>query len=140
MKQPAPIARGAGRSVFVEAFAGWLTAFGDAWEARDAQAMTALFAPGATMQPTPFAPLVRGRPEITEYWQSELAAAGEARFGAQVLGAGDTYGVAHWRVSFGALEGGRTRVRDGILLAALDARGRCTSLRAWWHESEQPDR
>ena len=53
----------------------------------------------------------------------------EAAFSAQVLGAGDTYGVAHWRVA------SRDRALDGVLVAALDDRGRCTSLRQWWHES-----
>ena len=26
---------------------------------------------------------------------------------------------------------------DGVLVAALDDRGRCTSLRQWWHESRR---
>jgi hypothetical protein len=37
--------------------------------------------------------------------------------------------VAHWRV------GVAERALDGVLVCALDGRGRCTSLRQWWHET-----
>lgn len=118
----------------LESFGGWLRAFGDAWEGTDPQAMAALFALGASMQPTPFGDLLRGRRLIGEHWTSELAGLRQVHFRAQVLGAGDTYGVAHFRVSFVAREAGPPRVRDGVLLVALDERGLCTSLRSWWHQ------
>ncbi|MDQ3937380.1 MAG: nuclear transport factor 2 family protein [Chloroflexota bacterium] len=118
----------------LDAFSSWLEAFGDAWEAADADALAALFALGATMQPTPFSDLVRGRRLIGDHWRAELAGLRGVQFQAQVLGVGDTYGVAHWRVSFVVQAGGRACVRDGILLAAFDPRGQCTSLRQWWHE------
>lgn len=115
-------------------FSTWLSALGDAWEGLDPDAMAALFALGATFQPAPFDALLRGRPAIRGHWQAELDGVDGVQFRAQVLGAGDTYGVAHFRVSFRARDG-RELLRDGVLLAALDERGRCTSLRAWWHEA-----
>ena len=119
----------------LDAFRSWLAAFGDAWEATDAEQMAASFALGATLQPEPFAELVHGRRLIGDYWRRELTGLREVQFRAQVLGAGDTYGVAHFRVSFVAGEGRATQLRDGVLLGALDERGLCTSLRAWWHEA-----
>ena len=119
----------------LDAFTAWLTAFGDAWEAADAEGMANLFALGATMQPDPFAEPIRGRRSIVEHWQRELGGLTGVRFSAQVLGAGDTYGVAHLRVEIDA--DGRAAARDGVLLAALDAGGRCTSLRGWWHEARR---
>ena len=107
----------------------WLTALGDAWESGDADALASLFAVGATLQDTPFDALIRGRRAIRDHFNSEFSGWPDASFSAQVLGAGDTYGVAHWRVASGS------RARDGVLVAALDDRGRCTSLRQWWHES-----
>jgi ketosteroid isomerase-like protein len=106
-----------------------LTALGDAWEAADADAAAALFTVGATFQPTPFAELVRGRRGIHEYFLGSFARQPEASFSAQVLGAGDTYGIAHWRVS------SRDHAVDGVFVCALDERGRCTSLRQWSHET-----
>jgi hypothetical protein len=120
----------------LDSFRGWLEAFGDAWEAADVKRMSELFALGATMQPTPFAELLRGRRLIGDYWRAELAGLHEVQFRAQVLGAGDTYGVAHFRVSFATGEGSTQRLRDGVLLAALDERGLCASLRLWSHEAE----
>ena len=113
----------------LEAFARWLGEFGDAWESADSDEMAALFTVGATLQPTPFADLLRGRRAIHGYFTNLFEAPSRASFAAQVLGAGDTYGIAHWRVSF------TERAIDGVLVAALDERGRCTSLRQWWHET-----
>ncbi len=121
----------------LEAFRAWLTAFGDAWERADADALAALFAPAATIQPAPFAERVRGRQQISDHWQAELAGLADVRFAGQVLGAGDTYGIAQYRLSYRVGDAGPSRMRDGILLAALDERGRCTSLRAWWHDAEE---
>jgi len=114
----------------VGAFTSWLTAFGDAWEAGDAGAVGALFTVGATFQPTPFSELVRGRRAIVAHFEAEFAGWSQPMFVAQVLGAGDTYGVGHWRVA------SADRALDGVLVAALDERGRCTSLRQWWHETQ----
>jgi hypothetical protein len=120
----------------LEAFTAWLSRFGDSWEAADADAMVADFGPAASLQATPFAAPVRGGEPIADYWRRELADVTDVHFSAQVLGAGDTYGIAHWRVAFS--RGDVPWTRDGILLAALDARGRCASLRMWWHEERVP--
>jgi hypothetical protein len=130
---------GHGAGARVELFRAWLVRFGDAWEARDPGAITALFAPGAVVQPDPFRDAVRGKPGILAYWAELLGMASADRirggstalsFEAEVLGAGERHGVAHWTVTDGG------HVRDGILLAAFDASGRCTSFRQWWHASD----
>lgn len=108
-------------------FARWLTAYGDAWEAGDAPAMGSLFVVGATLQPEPFVPLIRGRRAIRNYLAELIEQTGRVSFGAEVLGASRAYGVAHWRAS------GTAGTLDGVLVCALDARGRCESLRQWWH-------
>ncbi|HUG48982.1 MAG TPA: nuclear transport factor 2 family protein [Candidatus Limnocylindria bacterium] len=111
------------------AFTDWVTRLGEAWEAADAGAIGPLFTVGATFQPTPFAELLRGRRSIVAHYAALFESWRGVSFAAQVLGAGDTYGVAHWRVATGA------RAIDGVVVAALDERGRCTSLRQWWHEA-----
>jgi len=113
----------------VEAFANWVTALGDAWERGDAESFRTLFVVAATFAPDPFATWLRRRAAIEAWFSEQFAAWPAAAFTAQVLGAGDTYGVAHFRVTSGE------RVLDGVWVVALDARGRCESLRQWWHES-----
>lgn len=120
----------AGKSA-LEAFTAWLTSYGDAWEQADAELAGSLFAVGATLQDTPFSQLLRGRRAIREHLFDAFASWEDASFTAQILGAGDTYGVAHWRIA------SAERAVDGVLVAALDERGRCTSLRQWWHESRR---
>ena len=122
----------------IQTFDAWLTALGEAFERRDADATTALFAPGATFQPSPFGELVRGRNQIAAHWSSLLAEQRALRFQAEILGVGPIYGIAHWRVVFRRLDDRTTLAVDGILLAAFDRRGRATSVRGWSHEAAGP--
>jgi hypothetical protein len=109
----------------LETFSGWLSAFGDAWEAGDARRLSPLFTVGASLAPDPFADVVRGRKRLIEWFGELFGEWPGASFSAQVLGIGDTYGVAHWRVS------SAERARDGVWVVALDGRGRAESLREW---------
>jgi hypothetical protein len=104
---------------------------GDAWEAGDSSALSGLFTLGATFAPDPFADVVRGRRAVLALFDEVFASLPGAQFTAQVLGAGDTYGVAHWRVATS------DRALDGVWVVALEARGRCESLREWSSESPQ---
>jgi hypothetical protein len=119
----------------LQAMTVWLTAFGDAWERRNANATAALFAPGATFQPSPFGELVRGRSRISAHWAEVMSGQQAIRFQGEILGVGATYGIAHWRVVMGQDDDHPIRVVDGILLAAFDRRGRATSVRSWSHEA-----
>lgn len=133
--------KAAGSGSGVAGFTDWLTRFGDAWEAADAARMAALFVVRATFQPTPFSELLRGRRQIEEHFDELVAGIERIEFRAEVLGAGDTYGVAHWRATSQLPVGigpPIDRVRDGVVVLALDSRGRCTSMRWWWHETEEP--
>src|SRR5918992_5345486 len=121
----------------LETFTAWLASFGDAWEHVDADELASLFVVEATFQPGPFADLLRGGRAIRGHWAAEFAGHEDVQFRAQVLGVGDTYGVAHWRASYRrASDASMVVVVDGVLLAALDPRGRCTSLRQWWHAQD----
>jgi len=113
----------------LDRFARWLTALGDALEAADAEALKSLFTVEATFAPDPFAPLAQGRRALIQRVIAEMTSPG-LRFEARVLGAGETYGVAHIRLVSAA------STADGVVLVAMDARGRCTALRRWSHALE----
>ncbi len=108
-------------------FTRWLTLLGDALEAADSDALKPLFTVEATLAPDPFAPLQRGRRAVIERLMNEVAGTSGLRFEARVLGAGETYGVAHIRLI------SEEQTSDGVLLVAMDERGRCTALRRWSH-------
>jgi hypothetical protein len=113
----------------LEAFTGWLTSFGDAWEAGDPARLEPLFTVATSFAPDPFAAVIHGRRRVLEHLAELFAQWPVASFSAQVLGVGDTYGVAHWRVA------SADRALDGVWVVALDARGRCESLRQWSSEA-----
>lgn len=110
----------------LDRFTRWLTALGDALEAADSEALKPLFTVEATFSPDPFAPLAQGRRALVERVIAEMMSPG-LRFEARVLGAGETYGAAHIRLV------SATTTADGVVLVAMDSRGRCTALRRWSH-------
>ncbi len=116
-----------GEGTELDRFTRWLTALGDALEAADVEALKPLFTIEATFASDPFAPLDRGRRAVVERLAGEVAGSSELRFEARVLGAGATYGVAQVRMM------SEERTVDGVVLVAMDERGRCTALRRWSH-------
>lgn len=115
-----------------EEFKSWLDAYGRAWETRDANAATELFAEDAAYHETPFVEPMRGRAEILAYWSHIDRSQEQIRFGYELLAIADQDGIAHWWVSFTRIPE-RARVSlDGIFLVTLNAEGRCTTLREWW--------
>lgn len=98
--------------------------------------MARLFVLDATLRPTPFVELLRGRRALAAHWSAVFAGLEGVAFRAQVLGVGDTYAVAHFRVSYRRVGKATPTLRDGILLVALDPRARCTALREWSHERD----
>lgn len=121
---------GAAGAAALDRFTHWLTLLGDALEAADLEALKPLFTVEATFAPDSFAPLERGRRAVIERLAVEVAGSSGLSFEARVLGAGETYGVAHIRLV------SEERTVDGVLLVAMDARGRCTALRRWSHVSD----
>ena len=124
-------------SVDPETFGVWLDAYGRAWETGDPEAAAQLFTEDASYHETPFDEPMRGHEEISEYWSDVPRHQEDVRFSYEILATSEGEGVAHWNADFLRLPA-RTPVRlDGILLARLDADGRCAEFREWWHRREE---
>ncbi len=116
-------------------FRTWLDAYGPAREGKDPEAAAGLLARDATYHETPFDEPMRGREEIVEYWSEVPRYQDHIRFSYEILAASE--GVAHWRAEFMRLPSTAPVTLDGILVAKLDAGGRCTEFREWWHRQEE---
>ena len=116
---------------------GWLGAYKRAWVERDPAAAAELFAADATYHETPFDEPSRGRKGIFEYWSGATRMQRDFRFTYEILAATENGGVAHWRASFVRLPANSRVVLDGIFVVELDADGRCTEFREWWHVQEE---
>ena len=66
-----------------------------------------------------------------------LDGADAARAALEALAFDDDAGIAHWHAEFTTLPAEHHVALDGILMATLDAEGRCTDLREWWHRVEE---
>jgi len=117
-------------------FKSWLEAYGRAWEGRDPQAATELYAEDATYQVTPFVAPLCGRQAIFDYWTGITQTEEGIRFGFEILAVTSDFGIARWCVSFIINPPGLTTKLDGIFLISLDAADRCKSLKEWWHKQQ----
>jgi uncharacterized protein (TIGR02246 family) len=124
----------------VEVFKLWLNRYADAWRVGDPDAIVELFAPEALYQDTPFSEPLQGREAIHEYWaQGVRHSKHDAEYEAEALATGDGIGLAHWHAEFTSAPQEHRVELDGILMAAIDDDGQCTSFREWWHRLESHD-
>lgn len=119
-----------------EAFKGWLDAYGHAWETRDPEAAATLFAEDGAYQETPFVEPLRGRRAIASYWSHATGSHTNVHFGYELLALNENHGIAHWWCSFVRPSARASLKLDGIFVLQFDPKGRCTSLREWWHRRE----
>jgi len=121
-------------------FEAWLTAYGRAWEAGDADAAVRLFSTRCRYYETPYGAPLTGRNAIHRYW-TEGARDGQTgvHFSARVISFAQDTGYAHWQAEFQRVPSGRQVELDGILCAEFDASMRCAVFREWWHRHETTD-
>jgi ketosteroid isomerase-like protein len=119
-------------------FETWLNAYGAAWQAGDAQAVTGLFTEDARYHETPFNDPLLGREAIFEYWTAGPGRAQrDVRFSCQPLAVTDGVGIARWQTSFVRARSGNEVELDGCLLAEFAYPGKCAVFREWWHRRER---
>jgi hypothetical protein len=121
----------------VIAFKSWLDAYGQAWENRNPEAITALFTETETYQVTPFLEPMFGKKAIFEYWSEVTRAEENVRFRYEILIANADLNIARWWASFVIVPPRLQTQLDGIFLISLDEEGRCKSLREWWHKQQK---
>ena len=116
------------------AFKAWLDSYGRAWMQRDPDAAAALYASDGTYRVTPFQEPMTGRQAIFDYWSEVARTQDQILFDYEILAVNAEYGIARWWASFVRVPPGLPTKLDGIFLISLNAGGRCTSLREWWHK------
>ncbi|HXY01281.1 MAG TPA: nuclear transport factor 2 family protein [Candidatus Limnocylindrales bacterium] len=114
----------------------WLDAYGSAWQKRDPHAAAELYAEDGSYQVTPFLRPMKGREAIRAYWVEVAQTEEGISFGYEILAVTEQFGIAHWHASFNRTPPGLKTKLDGIFAIQLDAMGKCTSLREWWHKQQ----
>jgi hypothetical protein len=69
------------------AFKSWLDAYGQAWEGRNPEAASALFAENGIYRVTPFLEPLSGRKAIFAYWLEVARTEENIKFGYEILAA-----------------------------------------------------
>lgn len=116
----------------------WLDAYGQAWEARDAEAASDLFTEDAVYQWGPFGRKLRGRVMIREAWAEAVEEQQNVSFGYEVLTASARGGIVRWWCSADLPTRGVRESDEGIFRLAFDETGLCKSFEEWWNSAEEP--
>ncbi len=127
--------------VTLEELGRWLSAYGAAWERRDADAFAALFKADATYQWGPFSQPLHGREEIRARVEQAVAVQADVRFGYEPLAVmADGPGIARWWVSYRVPTRRIAEENDGIFIVSLTADGLCSEFREWWNARQRVER
>ncbi len=116
-----------------DGLAGWLDAYGRAWEQRDADAVAAIFSTDALYYETPYSDPFRGREGVAAYWTRVTLDQRDIGFSSDPVGMIGATGVARWSARFTAVSSGAEVELNGVFLLQFDDDGLCTCLREWWH-------
>ena len=117
-------------------FDDWLTRYGAAWEAKDADAFTALFSDDVHYYWTPFEEPKTGRDGVAAAFSNAVANQQDIHFRYEILAVDAARCVARWWCSLTRPATGHAVQLDGILLVEPTADGLCEVLREWWHSDE----
>ncbi|MBD3166948.1 hypothetical protein GF324_10140 [bacterium] len=120
----------------LETFERWLARYKSAWEERDPQAATALFAHDARYYETPFSEPFTGHDGIRRYWEEVPHYQRNIRFDYTILAVEGIFGYSHWSATFERIQSGEAVRLDGILQVEMNEDGLCTDFREWWHRLE----
>lgn len=125
-------------SISASEFEAWLSAYGLAWESRDAAAAVRLFTEDSEYYWTPLDPPQRGRAGVAAAWEGAVSQQQNIRFRFEVLAVNGAKGIASWRADFLRLPARATVRIEGVLTADFAAPGQCRVFREWWHAVETP--
>ena len=117
------------------AFEAWLSEYGKAWGARDADAYLPLFTDSAEYHWTPFEAPKRGHDELRQALQDAMARQVSPKFSASIIAFDGTTGWAEWSCRF-TRAGTDDPVRVEGVLKAVFENGKCCEFREWWHALE----
>jgi ketosteroid isomerase-like protein len=122
----------------------WVEAYEGAWRAAGTDGLRALFAPGATYLPSPWARPVEGLPAIAAFWEGARDAPDEAfAMTSEVVAVDGDTAVVRVAVEYGAPSQGRWR---DLWVLRFDPDGRCVAFEEWpfapgqsdGHEDDRP--
>jgi hypothetical protein len=116
----------------------WLRRYGEAWEARDADAAAGLFADDGAYHWGPLEPPLRGRDAIRDRWSGVTAEQDEVSFRYELLGIDSARGFARWWSTYVLRATGARHDLDGIFVLDFGANGLCRRLQEWWLARETP--
>ncbi len=119
-----------------QAFDQWLKTYGAAWEAKDADAFTALFSDDVQYYWTPFEEPKRGRGGVAAAFNGAVANQRDIHFRYEILAVDEARCVARWWCSLKRPATDQAVRLDGIMMVEPAADGLCEVFREWWHSDE----
>ncbi len=119
--------------VTAEQVEAWLARYGEAWEARDADAAASLFSPGSRYHETPFAEPFDGPEGVHDYWAGVTADQSDITVTSELVAVSGRTAVALWNTRLTQASSGTPVELDGVFLLEFADPDHVSVLREWWH-------
>ncbi len=113
-------------------FKNWLGKLVNAWESKAPSEVLDLIAEKFIWYDAPFDKPITTRDELLEEWQSILNH-DEIKVTYEILSVENNTGIAHWHAIFTRLSSKENAELDGIYMAVLDDKGKCTEFHQWYN-------
>ena len=114
----------------------WFETYKRAWELRDSQAATSMFAPNAEYRADPFEAPLEGEKDIRRYWDDVANGQHDVKVTFEVLSAKPGMGIVRWRAEFVRVPSGQRVELEGIAQFFLNSEGKCTRFLEWWNRKQ----
>lgn len=109
----------------------WIERYGCAWETADEDLIVSLFTEDGTYRSSPFRVPYRGHEEIRAYWRRGAGAQRNTRVRMGIPFVDGRRVAVEWWTTM--VDDGQEVTLPGCLLLRLEADGRCSELREYWH-------
>lgn len=114
----------------------WFESYKRAWEHRDSQAATSMFAPNAEYRADPFESSLVGEKDIRQYWDDVANTQRDVNVTFDLLSAKPGVGIVRWRAAFVRVPSGQRVELEGIAQFFLNRDGKCTRFLEWWNRKQ----
>lgn len=113
-----------------------MSAYGRAWETRDAELVVSLFTEDATYHESPFNEPIRGHDGIRRYWQQATGPHRDVRFRWSPVFSSEGLHVMEWSSEYTRADSGRRFELRGVMILGLRGE-RIAHLREYWMRQEK---
>lgn len=120
-----------------KSFENWLELYKKAWEERNPDLVSELFADDIVMRETPYTAPFEGLEAVKKYWEEGARDSQmNIEFSYEVIAVKSNHAFAKWNAEFDRISNKVQVKLDGILEVQFNEKQKAVIFNEWWHRKE----